>query len=142
MPDLHEWARVVHGLLRPGGTLYLVEIHPILGAFEEVDGQLRPRSELFKQGPTGIEISATYGDGIDGAPEVEMLTEYSWPWNVSKVVTALLKAGLRIEAMREVPVDCRQRFSVMVPDAAEEGCWRIPGDPLPLSVSCTAVKPA
>ena len=28
LPDIDEWALVVDGLLRPGGILYLVEIHP------------------------------------------------------------------------------------------------------------------
>jgi SAM-dependent methyltransferase len=30
LPDLEGWAQVVNGLLRPGGALYLVEIHPIV----------------------------------------------------------------------------------------------------------------
>ncbi len=30
LPDLDTWASVVHRLLRPGGVLYLVEIHPLV----------------------------------------------------------------------------------------------------------------
>ena len=30
LPDLNAWAQVVAALLRPGGVLYLVEIHPIV----------------------------------------------------------------------------------------------------------------
>lgn len=32
LPDLKRWAARVAGLLRPGGVLYLVEFHPVLGA--------------------------------------------------------------------------------------------------------------
>lgn len=141
LPDLSTWAKVAAHFLKPGGVFHLVEIHPVLGAFEDVDGEMRLRPELFEEGPRGIEISATYGDTYEEGPSVNTLTEYSWPWSVSKVVTALIEAGLRIEAMREVPVDCRQRFSGMVPAPAEEGCWRLPGDPLPLSFSVSARKP-
>ena len=36
LPDLDAWARVVHELLRPGGVLYLSEIHPlVLGLSED-----------------------------------------------------------------------------------------------------------
>ena len=32
LPDLTAWAGIVSALLRPGGTLYLVEFHPLLDA--------------------------------------------------------------------------------------------------------------
>jgi 2-polyprenyl-3-methyl-5-hydroxy-6-metoxy-1,4-benzoquinol methylase len=36
LPDLQQWAEVVRDLLRPGGTLYTVEFHPMLNALREV----------------------------------------------------------------------------------------------------------
>lgn len=38
LPDLDRWARVVADLVRPGGVLYLVEIHPMVQAVVE-DGR-------------------------------------------------------------------------------------------------------
>ena len=29
LPDLKPWAEIVHSLLKPGGVLYLVELHPM-----------------------------------------------------------------------------------------------------------------
>jgi 2-polyprenyl-3-methyl-5-hydroxy-6-metoxy-1,4-benzoquinol methylase len=142
LPDLSEWARVIAHFLKPGGIFHLVEIHPLLDAYAEVDGEMRPQPYLFTKGPTSLELATTYGDGFEGAPEVDTLTEFSWPWTIASVVNALIGAGLRIEALNEVPVDCRQRFSAMVPDPDEEFCWRLPGDPLPLSFTCSARKPA
>ena len=45
-------------------------------------------------------------------------------------MTALSAAGLRIERLRELPVDGRQRLPSMV--QGDDGYWRLPGDPLPL----------
>src|SRR4029450_828988 len=35
LPDLERWARVVAPFLRPGGVLYVCEIHPVAQAFSE-----------------------------------------------------------------------------------------------------------
>ena len=34
LPDLDRWASVIHRMLRPGGTFYVVDFHPFLDAFE------------------------------------------------------------------------------------------------------------
>jgi len=65
--------------------------------------------------------------------------EYNWPWTVGRLVTVLIKAGLRIERLRELPVDVRQRVPSMV--RFDDGFWRLTGDPLPLMVSCVATRP-
>jgi 2-polyprenyl-3-methyl-5-hydroxy-6-metoxy-1,4-benzoquinol methylase len=141
LPDLDGWAEVIAHFLKPGGVFHIVEIHPILGALEEVDGELRPRSELFNLGPRETEITSTYGDGRAEEEDVEAYSQFSWPWTISRVFTALIRAGLQIETFTEVPVDCRQRYSSMVRDENDEGFWRLPGDPLPLSWTCSARKP-
>jgi hypothetical protein len=51
----------------------------------------------------------------------------------------LINAGLRIERLRELPVDVRQRVPSMV--QSDDGFWRLPGDPLPLMVACVATRP-
>lgn len=141
LPDLPGWAKLIAHFLKPGGVFHIVEIHPILGAFKEVDGELRLRSELFISGPHESEITVTYGDEYEDARKIDAYKQYSWPWTISRVISALIQAGLRIETFTEVPVDCRQRYSSMVRDEQDEGFWRLPGDPLPLSWTCSARKP-
>ena len=34
LPDISRWARVVSHFLKPGGTFYITEIHPVAQAFE------------------------------------------------------------------------------------------------------------
>jgi hypothetical protein len=65
--------------------------------------------------------------------------EHNWFWPVSSVVTALCAAGLRIERLRELPVDVRQRLPSMI--RGEDGYWRLPGGPLPLLFTVVATRP-
>lgn len=136
LPDVDRWARVVAHFLRPGGTFCLVEIHPIIGLFEEVAGRLELTGSLFDQGPFERETAKTYADDKALPPH----REYTWFWPLGRVVTALCDAGLRIQRLRELPVDARQRLPSMV--RGEDGYWRLPGDPLPLLFTCVATRPA
>jgi len=134
LPDLDGWARVVAHFLRPGGTFCLVEIHPFIGLFDEVEGRLELGGSLFDVGPHERQTTETYADGMALAPH----PEHNWFWPVSSVVTALSGAGLRIERLRELPVDVRQRLPSMI--RGEDGYWRLPGDPLPLLFTCVATR--
>jgi 2-polyprenyl-3-methyl-5-hydroxy-6-metoxy-1,4-benzoquinol methylase len=110
LPDLNEWARVVAHFLKPGGAFSIVEIHPIATLFTERDGGLRLTYSPFEQGPRSWDVTVAYADRCDERQSVPKHTQYSWPWSVSKLVTARVGAGLRIERLQEAPVDCRQRF--------------------------------
>jgi SAM-dependent methyltransferase len=135
LPDLDGWARVIAHFLRPGGTFCLVEIHPIISLYDEIDGELKLTGSLFDSGPLETESVVTYADGL----ALPAHPEHNWLWPVSKTVTALSAAGLRIERLRELPVDVRQRLPSMV--RADDGYWRLPGDPLPLLFTCLATRP-
>jgi SAM-dependent methyltransferase len=135
LPDLDGWARVIAHFLKPGGTFCLVEIHPMSSLFDEVDGDLKLTDSLFDSGPFEIESVETYADdhALPAHPE------HNWRWPLSRLVTALAAAGLRIERLREFPVDVRRRLPSMV--QGDDGFWRLPGDPLPLLFSCVATRP-
>jgi ubiquinone/menaquinone biosynthesis C-methylase UbiE len=136
LPDIPRWAEVVAQFLKPGGTVTIVEIHPVLNLFDDVDGELRVVRSLFESRQVHHEMSKSYADRIDDEVEVEKHSIYGWRWTVEEVVNALVGAGLTIERLREVPYDARQRLPLMVPDGDHN--WRIPGDPIPLSFACVA----
>ncbi|MFE7552935.1 class I SAM-dependent methyltransferase [Streptomyces gardneri] len=136
LPDIDAWAKVAAQYVKPGGTLTVVEIHPMLTLFGDVDGELRVARSLFQNRDVHHEMSSTYADRIDDEVEVETHSIYGWRWSVEQVLNALIDAGLTIERIREVPYDARQRLPLMVPDGDHN--WRIPGDPIPLSFSVTA----
>jgi 2-polyprenyl-3-methyl-5-hydroxy-6-metoxy-1,4-benzoquinol methylase len=136
LPDIPGWAQVVAQFLKPGGTVTIVEIHPILNLFDDVDGELRVARSLFQSRQMHHEMSKSYADRISDEVSVEKHSIYGWRWTVEEVVNALIGAGLTIERLREVPYDARQRLPLMEPDGDHN--WRIPGDPIPLSFACVA----
>jgi 2-polyprenyl-3-methyl-5-hydroxy-6-metoxy-1,4-benzoquinol methylase len=136
LPDIAGWARVVAQFLKPGGTVTIVEIHPVLNLFNDVDGELRVGRSLFNSRQVHHEMSSSYADRIADEVPVEKHSIYGWRWTIEEVVNALIGAGLTIERLREVPYDARQRLPLMVPDGDHN--WRIPGDPIPLSFACVA----
>lgn len=136
LPDLPRWARVVAHFLKPGATVTIVEIHPILTLFDEIDGEPRLTRPLFGTRQVSREMTTSYADRLDDQVPVAPHTLHSWQWTVADLVNALIGAGLTIERLREVPIDARQRLPMMVADG--DRCWRIPGDPLPLSLTVVA----
>jgi 2-polyprenyl-3-methyl-5-hydroxy-6-metoxy-1,4-benzoquinol methylase len=136
LPDVAEWARVVARFLRPGGTFVLVDGHPYAGCFEEEDGKLELRYSLFQREAFELLTSGTYA-GDEELPEA--LPNYQWVRPVSEIVSGLVDAGLRVERLRELPLDTWQRFPSMTVD--DDGWFRLPGDPIPLMLACRAVKP-
>ncbi|GAB3878328.1 class I SAM-dependent methyltransferase [Kibdelosporangium lantanae] len=138
LPDIPTWAKVAASYVKPGGTLTIVEIHPILNLFNDVDGELRVVRSLFQSRQVHHEMSSSYADRIEDEVPVEKHSIYGWRWTIEEVLNSLVAAGMTIERVREVPYDARQRLPLMVEDG--ERNWRIPGDPIPLSFACVARK--
>jgi hypothetical protein len=97
LPDLDEWARVVDGLLRTGGALYLVEIHPIvLGVLS--DGRTLQQDIFEAPYVRWDEKGGTYA-----APDATFVntTTFERVHSLSDVISAVLGAGLSIELFHE-----------------------------------------
>ncbi len=142
LPDISRWARVVSHFLKPGGTFYITEIHPVAQTFENegvAPGELRLQYPYWEHAePLAFEVEGSYADR---SAEVETRTEYGWDHGLGEIVTALIDAGLRIESLREFPWAAWQ-LDFLLPD--DDGSWRLPPDipgELPLSFSLLAMKP-
>jgi SAM-dependent methyltransferase len=142
LPDVRRWARVVAHFLRPGGTFYITEIHPVAQAFENEGvgpGELRLAYPYWSHAdPLRFDVKGSYAD--PSAP-TEGLVEHGWNHSLGEIVTALIDAGLRIERLREYdfvewPVDFLVR--------SDDGRYRLPPGSkgqLPLFFSIRATKP-
>lgn len=104
--DLDAWAAVIARLLAPTGRFVLFEGHPVEWLFDvDEDGRwIATDYDYFG----GVEASRGW------APEyIDWLSiadgDQSWKfaraWTLGEVITALLRAGLAIEAVAEHPVD-------------------------------------
>ena len=101
LPDLDGWARVVVDLLRPGGLLYVTELHPMWAALVG-DGR------TVCQHAIGAEFSL-WDDGEQGsyaAPSATFNHTASWEQlhTISDLLSAVLDAGLHIELFHEFDV--------------------------------------
>jgi SAM-dependent methyltransferase len=139
LPDIRAWAQVVGRMLRPGGTFYIREAHPVLWSLEDErdDRQLvisRPYFEVAQ--PTRWEAEA--GWDKNAPPDA---THYEWNHGLGEIVGALIEAGLVIEALREHQTCLWQALPFMT--EGEDGWWRLPDRPecLPLMYSIRARKP-
>lgn len=142
LPDLTAWAEVVSSLLRPGGTFYLVEFHPLLDALGPTPSPDRQQLRLYHdylagRGPLRSDTPRTY---TDGPPVQGATTSYEWRHGLGEVVSAVIGAGMTLQLVRETELLPWKRFDAMVP--AENGWWRLPpSEPIvPLLYALRAVK--
>jgi len=101
MMDLDAWAAVVWRLLKPGGTLFLYEGHPLDFVWEEEESSfvLRDGAAYFTGQPSP-ELGFPYGAALryDSTKPVILTSRV---WTIGETVTAVASAGLRITRLEE-----------------------------------------
>jgi SAM-dependent methyltransferase len=142
LPDIARWARVVAGLLVPGGFLYLVEGHPFAQVLEDASGApwgagLAVVRDYFDSGPQVEDFPYSYTDG----PALEHTRQVEFQHGLGEVITALVEAGLRVEFVHEHEVEAFGRFEML--QRREDGTYGFPpGQPrVPLMFSLRASAP-
>jgi len=106
LQDLDAWAVVVARLLAPGGRFVLFEGHPVewLFALDE-DGRWVATDYDYFAGPEASRGWApAYIDHLSLA-DAGQSWKFARAWTLGEVITALLRAGLRLERVAEHPVD-------------------------------------
>jgi SAM-dependent methyltransferase len=101
LPDLTQWAAVVRDLLRPGGVVYVVEVHPMWAALIEDGKTLR-----------GDAIGADFRRwdnpdvGSYAAPDARFRNTASYErlHSIADVLTPLMAVGMHIELFHEFDV--------------------------------------
>ena len=142
LPDIASWGRVAAQFVRPGGFLYLTEIHPVAQVFENEGveaGELRLAYPYWSHAePLRFEVKGSYADR--DAP-TDGLVENGWDHSLGEIVTSLADAGLRLEFLHEFDF---VRWPVDFLVEGDDGRWRLPagsGGELPLFFSLKATKP-
>nr|WP_238358079.1 class I SAM-dependent methyltransferase [Cohnella zeiphila] len=137
LPDLTRWAELIGASLKPGGTFYMAEMHPITFMYEAADGRLALGDSYFDKEAHCYQSATTYtGDGEELAHPVS----YQWQHTLGEIVSALAGAGLTLEFLHEFPFAVYHQFpGLMVQD--DRGRWRMKdGDRMPLLFSVKATK--
>jgi SAM-dependent methyltransferase len=142
LPRIARWAEVVAHFVKPGGFLYLTEIHPVAQVFADEDvapGELRLHYPYWEHPdePITITVEGSYG----GAPTAGWV-EHGWDHSLGEIVSALIDVGLRIDFLHEFDF---VQWPVKWLVAGEDGRYRLPPGTkgqLPLFFSLKASKPA
>ncbi|MBO6515282.1 MAG: class I SAM-dependent methyltransferase [Bacteroidia bacterium] len=103
LPDLDKWASIVSRFLKPGGSFFYVDFHPLVYTMD--DDMKGIHYPYFNEGPIVEEEQGTYAD--ESAP----ITSTSVTWNhpLSDIVTNLMRHDLSIQSLQEFdysPYNC------------------------------------
>jgi len=140
LPDLEGWGQVVARYLKPGGTFYICDGHPMLMAMNDAPGTTTYQISFpYLQGAEPLQFE---GGGSDYADQNARLTHPSFEWihSLGSIVTALSSAGLRIEFLREFSICAWQALPFL--EQGADGWWRAPEGmiPIPMTFSLKAAK--
>jgi SAM-dependent methyltransferase len=124
--DLDRWAEVAAHFVRPGGSFYVTEIHPVAHVFDDEEvrpGELRLRYPYFsREEPLVLPVRGSYADR---SAEVSAPVEYGWPHGLGEIATAVAAAGLTIDFVHEFPF---VEWEVPFLEPRDDGTWRLPAE--------------
>jgi len=121
--DLDAWAAVLVRLLAPAGRLVLFEGHPAEWLFDvDEDGHWIATDYDYFGGPEASKGWAPeYIDRLS-IDEADQSWKFARSWTLGEILTAMLRAGLRLERVDEYPRDWWGGHA----DAAPDERGRIP----------------
>lgn len=134
LPDIKRWAETVSGLLRPGGRLFIREMHPMLGTLIARDGLILVEDPYFERPePMVYDEGGTY---VETDHEFTATVTHEWAHGLGETVSALLDAGMQLTGLVEHDsVPWQALKDVMHRD--EHGEWRLIDRPWRLAASYT-----
>ena len=104
--DLDAWAAVMARLLAPDGRFVLFEGHPAEWLFDaDEDGRWIATDYDYFGGPEASRGWAPQYIERLSLDDAEQGWKFARAWTLGEVVTALLRAQLRLEAVAEYPID-------------------------------------
>jgi SAM-dependent methyltransferase len=119
LPDIDRWAAAATALVKPGGVLYVVEIHPFLWPFADT-----PDPELAYSYFGVVESDDAFGSYTDRSLPTEHNHVIERNWGMGDVITAVVRAGLTVELVSEHEMGVEQKWPFMV--RGRDRFWRMP----------------
>ena len=135
IPDLNPWAHMIYERLKPGGTFYMVEFHPIPWMFDYQQDPPQMRYGYQQKETIYEEYEGTYAH--DGETPITS-KEYAWNHGLGEVVSSLVEAGLTVQYLKEHDESPYDIFPKLVED--ENGMYHVRNRLFPLVFEIKATK--
>ncbi len=139
LPSVGRWAEVVSALLRPGGRLYIHDVHPVAWALSQQGESFTLTYTYFEEAePFVDEIDITY---TDGDARLAHAKAYEWNHSIGEITNALIGSGMRIDSLDEHDWTVFELMPGMT--RGQHSQWHLAsGAPrIPLTFTLTATKP-
>ena len=134
LPDLKPWAQMVYERLKPGGTFYIVEFHPIAWMYDYTDSPPELLYGYQQKEAIYEEYEGTYAN-----PASKIVSkEYGWNHGLGELITALSRLGLKIEYLNEYEQSPYDIFPGLVKN--DQGLYESPNGLYPLVFELKASK--
>lgn len=105
LPDLARYLKIVAALLKPGGQVFIYEMHPMLDMFDASSG-LEVKHSYFRTDPYFEESAPDYLD----TSKIVAAKSYWFHYKLSDLLGGLLHNGLQLEFFEEYPHDISEVF--------------------------------
>jgi SAM-dependent methyltransferase len=137
LPDLNRWGKVVSHFLKPGGTFYIRDFHPVAYLFDDDDPALKVKYPYFPSPePLRFETHGSYA-----APDPDYLSvEHGWVHSMGEIINAVTHNGMRLEFLNENAICGFQMFPFM--EQVTKGRWALKdrSQSIPFTFSLKATK--
>lgn len=158
LPDIARWARTVAELLRPGGRLFIRDMHPVLNAslamtIADEHPDREQQGWISGPGDVTIALELPYWEQVHGMVWNDEFTyagseavgsprSVEWNHSLGQIVMAVLGAGMRLTALVEHDSAPFQPYPGIMTCDVETGEYRLSERPnrLPATFTLTAVK--
>ncbi|MCL1140125.1 class I SAM-dependent methyltransferase [Shewanella pneumatophori] len=108
LPDIKAFFAKVSALLKPTGSLFIYELHPVIEMLSQDDNlaahPLQIIEPYFKSEP----YEDTSGLDYVGKTAEQTTTQYWFVWKISDIITAVIESGLNIARFIEYSHDISQ----------------------------------
>lgn len=137
--DLDAWFAGASRALRPGGRFALVELHPLYTTIASLE-PLRLDFPYAFDGPRRFDEPGSYADPT---ADVSATATVEYGHSLGEIVTAAVRAGLRVEALHEhLDAQIESRGGLLPRDADGRYRLRVSGKLLPVLFTLLASRPA
>ena len=144
LPDIKRWGEIAAGYVKPGGTFYIAEFHPVGFMFDTPFGEDLPMKDYERKYPyfhSEVPIRDESSDYADPAVAMSNTLTYSWSHSMSDIVNALVSGGLQIQYFHEFDFSTVRQFPFL--EQRVDGYWHVPEGmhDMPMLFSIKARKP-